>query len=172
MPLNCGAGEKSPLDCKEIKPVNPKGNQPWIIIGRINAEALILWLPDAKSWLTGKDPDVGKDGGQEEKGTTEDEMVGWCHWLNGREFEQALGVGDGQESLACCSSVVQLCPNLYNLWTAAHQASLSFTNSWSLLKLTSIESVKLSDHFILCYPFFSCFGGRIFTAEPLGKPRP
>ena len=82
---------ESPLDCKEIKPVNPKGNQPWIFIRRNDgeAEAPILWLPDGKSWFIGKDPDAGKDWGQEEKGTTEDEMVGWHHGLNGHEFEQA-----------------------------------------------------------------------------------
>ena len=92
---------KSPLDYKEIQPVIPKGNQPWIFIGRIDAEAdaLILWPPDVKSLLTGKDPDAGKDWGQEEKGATEDEMVGWPHWLDGREFEQTLGDSGGQGSL-------------------------------------------------------------------------
>ena len=96
---------ESPLDCKEIKPVHPKGNQSWIFIGRTDAEAeaLILWPPDAKNWLIGKDPDAGKDWRQEEKGMTEDEMAGWHHWLNDHEFEQAPGVGDGQGSLACCS---------------------------------------------------------------------
>ena len=96
---------ESPLDSKEIKPVNPKGNQPWIFIGRTDteAEAPILCPPDAKSWLIGIDPDAGKDRRQEEKGTTEDEMVGWHHQLNGDEFEQALGDGDGQGSLECCS---------------------------------------------------------------------
>ena len=96
---------ESPLDCKEIQPVHPKGNQPWTFIGRTDAEAEtpILWPPDGKSWLIGKDPDAGKDWGQEEKGKTEDEMVGWHHQLNAHEFEQALGVDDGQESLACCS---------------------------------------------------------------------
>ena len=96
---------ESPLDCKEIKPVNPTGNQLWIFTGRTDAEAEapILWPPDAKNWLIGKYPDAGKDWRQEEKGTTEDEMVGWHHWLNGHEFEQALGVGDGQGSLACFS---------------------------------------------------------------------
>ena len=95
----------SPLDCWEIQPVNPKGNQSWIYVGRtdVEAEALILWSPDAKNWLIGKDPDAGKDWRQEDKGTTEDEMVGWHHWLDGHEFEQAVGVGDGQGSLACCS---------------------------------------------------------------------
>ena len=96
---------ESPLDCKEIKPVNLKRNQFWIFIGRTDAEAEAptLWPPDAKNWLTGKDPDAGKDWRQEEKETTEDEMVGWHHWLDGHEFEQTLGVGNGQESLACCS---------------------------------------------------------------------
>ena len=92
---------QSPLDCKEIKPVNPKGNKCWIFIGRTDAEAPILWPPDPKSWLIGKDPDVGKDWRQEEKGITEDEMVGWHQWLNGHEFQQAWGVGDGQGSLMC-----------------------------------------------------------------------
>ena len=95
---------ESPLDCK-IKPVNPKGNQPWIFIGRTHAKAEtpILWPPDVKSQLFGKDLGAGKDWRQEEKGTTEDEMVGWHHQFNGQEFEQALGVGDGQGSLVCCS---------------------------------------------------------------------
>ena len=96
---------ESPLNCKEIKPVNPIGNQSWIFLGRTDDEAatVILWSPDAKYWLTGKDPDAGKDWRWEEKGLTEDEMVGWHHWLNGHEFKQALRVGDGQGSLACCS---------------------------------------------------------------------
>ena len=108
MLLNCGVGEdswESPLDCKEIKPVNGKGNQSWIFIGRTDAEAETpkLWPPDEKNWLTGKDPDAGKDWRQEEKGTTEDEMVGWHHRLDEHEFELAPGVGDGQGGLACCS---------------------------------------------------------------------
>ena len=92
---------ESPLDCKEIKPGNPKGNQSGIFIGRTDAkaEAPILWPPDAKNWLIWKDPDAGKDWRQEEKGTTENEMVGWHHWLNGHEFEHAPGVGDGQGSV-------------------------------------------------------------------------
>ena len=96
---------ESPLDCKDIKPVNPKGNQSWIFIRRTDAgaEALILWPPDAKNWLIRKDPDAGKDWGQEEKGMTEDKMVGWHHCLNGHEFEQAPGNGEGLGSLACCS---------------------------------------------------------------------
>ena len=96
---------ESSLDCKEIKPVNPKWNQSWIFIERTDAEAEapILWPPDVKSWLIWKDPSAGKDWRQEGKGMTEDEMVGWHHWLDGHEFEQALWVGDGQGSLACCS---------------------------------------------------------------------
>ena len=95
---------EKPLDCKEIKPVHPKGNQSWIFIGRTDAEAEapVLWPSDVKNWLTGKDPDAGEDWGQE-KGTTEDEMVGWHHWPNEHDFEQAPGVGDGQGRLAGCS---------------------------------------------------------------------
>ena len=96
---------ESPLYCKEIESVNPKGNQSWIFIGRTEAaaEAPILWPPDMKNWLIWKDPVAGKDWRQEENGRTEDEMVGWDHWLDGHGFEQALGVGDGQGSLASCS---------------------------------------------------------------------
>ena len=92
---------ENPLDCKEIKPVNLKGNQSWIFIGRTDAEAEtpMLWPPDVKNWLIGKDPDAGKDWGKEEK----DKMVGWHHPLDVHEFEQAPGVGDGQGSLVCCS---------------------------------------------------------------------
>ena len=96
---------ESPLDCKEIQPVHPKGNQSWIFIERteVEAETPIVWLPDAKSRLIWKDPDAGKDGRQENKGTTEDKMTGWHHRFDGHEFEQALGVGDGQGSLPCYS---------------------------------------------------------------------
>ena len=95
---------ESSLDCKEIKPVNPKGNQPWTFIGRTDAEAEapVLWLPDATSWFTGKDPDAGKIWAQEKR-VTEDEMVGWRHWLNGHEFEETPGDGVGQGRLASCS---------------------------------------------------------------------
>ena len=97
---------ESPLDCKEIQPVHPKGDQSWVFIGRIDAKAEtpVLWPPQVKSWLIGKDPNAGKDWGQEGKGTTKDEMAGWHHRLNGHEFEWTLGVGDGQGSLACCNS--------------------------------------------------------------------
>ena len=113
---------ESPLDSKEIKPVNPKGNQPWIFTGRTDAETETptLWPPDVKNWLIGKDPDSGKDWRQGEKGMTEDEMVGWHHWLYGCEFRWAPGVGDGQGSLACCSP-----------WVAKSQTQLS---DWTELK--------------------------------------
>ena len=96
----------SRLDCKEIEPVHPKGNQSWIFIGRTDAEAEspVLWPPDMKSWLIWKDPDAGKDWRQEEKGTTEDEMVGWHHRLNRHGFGWIPGIGDGQGGLACCDS--------------------------------------------------------------------
>jgi len=96
---------ESPLDCKEIKPVNPEGNQPWIFIGGTDTEAKapILWPRDLKYWLLGKDPDPGKDWREEEKGMTEDEMIGWHHWLNGHEFEQTLEDSEGQGNLLCYS---------------------------------------------------------------------
>ena len=105
--LNCGIGEDSweSLGLQEIKLIHPKRNKSWIFIGGTDAkaEAPILRPPDTKSWLIGKDPDAGKDWRQEEKGVTEDETFGWHHWLNGHESEQALGDGEGQGSLACCS---------------------------------------------------------------------
>ena len=96
---------ESPFDCKKVQPVHPKGDQSWVFIGRTDAEAesLIFWSPDSKNWLLGKVLVSWKDWKQEEKGMTEDLKVGWPYWLNGHEFEQALGVGDGKESLACCS---------------------------------------------------------------------
>ena len=96
---------ESPLDFKEIQPVHSKGNQSWIFIGRTDAKAEtpVLWPPHAKSWVIGKDSDAGRDWGQEEKGTTEDEMAGWHHRLDAHEFGWTPGVGDGQGRLACCS---------------------------------------------------------------------
>ena len=118
---------ESPLDCKEIQPVHPKGNQSWIFIERMDAEAgtPILWPPDVRNWLTGKDPDAGKDWRWEEKGMTEDEIVGWHHWINGHEFQQPLGAGIEQGSLANCS-----------LWVANSWTWLSYwTNySWIMCK--------------------------------------
>ena len=109
---------ESPLDYT-INPVNLKGNQPWIFIGRTDTETPILWPPDVKSWLIGKDPDGGKDWGQSEKGAAEDEMVGWHHQLNGHEFEQAPRDGEGQGSLEC-AAVYQVAKSqtLLSYWTA------------------------------------------------------
>ena len=97
---------ESPLDCKEIQPVHSEGDQPWDFFGTNDAEAEtpVLWPPHVKSWLIGKECDAGRDWGQEEKGTTEDEMAGWHHGLDGRESEWTPGVGDGQGGLACCNS--------------------------------------------------------------------
>ena len=155
MLLNCGVGEDywESFDCKEIKPVNGKVNQSWIFIGRTDAEAeaSILWSPDMKTQLTGKDSDAEKHWEQEEKRAREDKMVGWHHWLNGHGFEQTLGGSEGQESLVCCSpwghkksdTTERLNKQQYTvmhvrmlsrlsrvwvfatLWTVAHQAPLS-----------------------------------------------
>ena len=118
---------ESPLDCKKIKPVYPKGNQPWIFIGRTDAgtEASILWPPDVKSHLIGKDPDAGKDWRQEEKGTTEDEMVGWDPQLNGPEFEQALGVGNRREAWGAAVNGVSKSWTWLSNWTTIYLAALN-----------------------------------------------
>ena len=105
------------LGSKEIKPGNSKGNQPWMVIGRTDAEAPVLWLRNVKRQFTGKDSDAGKNWGQEEKGMTEDEMVGWHYWLNGHEFEQALGVGDGQGSWYAEVQVVTKSRTRLSDWT-------------------------------------------------------
>ena len=136
MLLNCSVGEDSweSLDCREIKQVHPKGNQSWIFIGRtdVEAETPILWPPDEKSWLIGKDPDAGKDWRQE-KQMTEDEMVGWHPQLDGHEFEQAPGVGDGQGGLASC----RLCD---------HEVANSQTElNWTELKMLNFLVYKLCD---------------------------
>ena len=126
---------ESPLDCKEIQPVYPKGNQSWIFIGRTDAEAetLKLWPPDAKNWLIGKEPDAGKDWRQEEKGMTEDEMFGWHHWLDGHEFEQPLGAGDRE---ACGPAVHGVTTSHIQLsdWTEGTQSR--FFSSVSTLQET------------------------------------
>ena len=123
MVLNCGVGEGSwePLDCKEIQSVHPKGNQSWICTGRtdLEAETPILWPPDAKNGLIGKNPDAGKDWREEEKGTTENEIVWWHHRLNGYKFEQTPGAGDGQGSLVCCSP-----------WGCKSWTRLNWTEGW------------------------------------------
>ena len=131
---------KSPLDCKEIQPVHSKGDQSWVFIGRadVQAETPILWPPDAKSWLIGNDPDAGKDWRWEEKGTAEDEMVGWHHRLDGHGFGWTLGVGDGQGGLACCGSWSQSRIWL-SKWTELNSTSSSTAHSpvlWRCLHTT------------------------------------
>ena len=130
---------ESPLDSKEIQPVNPKGNQSWIFTGRTDAEVEvpILWAPNVKRLLTGKDPDAGKGWGQEEKGMTEDEMVGWHHWLNGHEFDQTPGNSEGQGSLACCSPWGWQLNNNYLYWFSDSSPLIYFLPvkiCWTLLK--------------------------------------
>ena len=117
---------ESPLDCKEIKQVNPKGNQSWIFTGRTDAEAPILWPPDSKTRLIRKDPDAGKDWRQEEKGVTEDEMVGWHHWLKGLEFEQALGDGEGREAWRGTVHGVAKSQTRLSDWTTTRHVLFSF----------------------------------------------
>ena len=132
---------ESPLDCKEIQPVHSKGDQSWMFFGRndANAETPVLWAPRAKSWLIGKDSDAGRDWGQEEKGTTEDKMAGWHHWLNGREFEWTPGVGDGQGGLVCCNS-----------W--GHRVG----HAWATELISSLEKwlFRSSSHFLMGCLFF------------------
>ena len=137
---------ESLLDCKEIQPVHPKGDQSWVFIGRtdVEAETPILGPPDAKNWLIWKDPDAGKDWGQEEKGTTEDEMVGWHHWLDGHGFWWTPGVGDGQGGLACCRP-----------WGCKESdtTELNWTDLWVL----RFEVFFLFVYIFLCTTFFFFF---------------
>ena len=125
---------ESPLDCNEIQPVHPRGDQSWIFIGMtdVEAETTILWPSDAKSWLIWKDPDAGKDWGQEGKGMTEDEMVGWHHWLNEHDFEQALGDGEGQGSLLCCSP-----------WGHKESDSTQWLNNKNFLIISQLQGYPL-----------------------------
>ena len=136
---------ESPLDCKEIQPVHPKGQQSWLFIGRTNVEAetRILWPPDIKNWLIWKDPDAGKDWRREEKGMTEDEMVGWHHRLNGHEFELILGVGDGQGGLVCCSPWGRKESDMTE-W-------LHWTDSRNIIKLLTRKKLHLSYYGWLCF---------------------
>ena len=130
---------QSPLDYKEIQPVHPKGNQSSIFMGRTDGEAEtpILWPPDVKNWLIGKDPDAGKDWRQEEKERTEDEMFGWRQWPDGYEFEQALGVGEGQEAwYAAVYGVTKSEARLSN-WT--EWGTLSHQSEWPSLKSLQIN---------------------------------
>ena len=138
---------ETPLDCKEIKPVNCKGNQPWIFIGRTDAEAeTILWPPDEKSWLIRKDPDAGKDWRQEERGKIEYKMVGWHHRLDGQKFEQILGDGEGQGSLACCSPWI----TKRRTWPMTEQQQNYMTDSFlgSSKSISSVTQLCL----VLCDP--------------------
>ena len=132
---------ESPLDCKEIQPVHSKGDQSWVFIGRndAKAETPVLWPPHANSWLIGKDSDAGRDWGQEEKGTTEDEMAGWHHQLDGREFEWTPGVGDGQGGLAWCDSL-----GLKELDTTERL-------NWTELNIVSLNFVLFYYSFFLLY---------------------
>ena len=136
---------ESPLDCKAIQPVNPKRNQSWTSIGRTDAEAEtpIVWPPDAKNWLIWKDPDPGKALRREEKGMTEDEMVGWQHWLNGHEFESTLGVGDRQGGLACCSHGVAK--------SQIRQIELNWTFSTIFLAPRKKDEIWSTNYYRNCY---------------------
>ena len=153
---------ESPLDSKEIKPVHPKGNQPWMFVGRTDTEAetSILWPPDAKRQLIGKDPDAGKDWGQEEKWVTEDEMVGWRHRHNGHGFEQTQGDSEGQGSLTC-----------YSLWGQKESDMTEWLNNnkrssrnpcWMLVALlymrgpTATKELKLLHTEWMLPLFFGC----------------
>ena len=150
-----------PLDCKEIQPVHPKGNRSWIFTGRtdVETEVPILWPPDAKTWLIGEDPDAGKDWGQEEKGLTEEEMVGWHHRLNGPEFEQALGVGDGQGSLVCCGPWGRKdLDTIERLnWTDKFLSDLLVELKYSCTYL------KASDVHVLCIPAFLIYSSKVLA---------
>ena len=155
---------ESPLDCKEIKLVIPKGNQSWIFIGRTDAEAPILWSPNLKSWLTGKDPDTEKDWRREEKGMVEDEMVGWHHWLYAQEFEQVPGVGDGQRSLVCCSPWGQKESDTTEQlnWTLILGKLISYLDS----RLWLWRKTPVSCHFCMMLP--SGGNAHAFFASPNG----
>ena len=144
MLLNCGVGENSwesnelqrdPMNCKEIEPVRPKVNQSQIFTEglMLRLQLPILWPPDAKNWLTGKDPDAGKDWRWVEKGTREDEVIGWHHWLNGHEFEHPSGAGDGQGSLAFCVHGVSESDTTERLdWTEPESMKAGFNIHWKI----------------------------------------
>ena len=155
---------ESPLYCKEIQPVNRKGNWSWIFIEKTDAEAEmpILWPPDAKNWLIWKDPDAGKDWRQEEKGMTEDEMIGWHHQLDGHEFKQGLGVGDGQRSLAFCSP-----------W--GHRVGHDWVTElfWTVLKfklnITSYFFSYSTHLFFITFNYLTCLARYSFPGSTSGK---
>ena len=138
---------ESSLDCKEIQPAHPKGDQSWVFIGRtyVEAETLILWPPDAKTWLIGKDPDAGEDWGQEKKGITEDEMVGWHHRFDEHGFGWTPGVGDGQGSVACCG-----------LWGRKESDMTEWLNWTELNNINMFRTYKAKDIFFSTLLFHPC----------------
>ena len=141
------------LDCKEIQPVHSEGDQPWDFFGRNDAktETPVLWAPNVKSWLIGKDSDAGRDWGQEEKGTTEDEMAGWHHWLYGCESQWTPGVGDGQGGLACCNSWGHKESDTTErlIWSDSHLCVISLELSQMWLGLWHISvSLWVHPHFL------------------------
>ena len=147
---------ESPLDCKEIQPVHSKGDQSWVFFGRndAKAETPVLWPPHVKSWLIGKDSDAERDCGQEEKGTTEDEMAGWHHWLHGHESGWTLGVGDGQGGLACCNSSGRKESDMTEWlnWTDWTDMYLAISGVIPITVLLSTSPlVRLGQHCFLCY---------------------
>ena len=138
-----------PWTAKEVQPVHPKGDQSWVFIGRtdVEAETPILWPLDVKSWLIWNNPNARKDWRQEEKGTIEDEMVEWHHRLDGREFEQALGVGDGQGGLVCCGPWVTKSQTWLNNWTELNCA-------WFIVMWTNLGWEKSKDETSLRYSLY------------------
>ena len=142
---------ESPLDCKELKPVHPKGNQSWVFIGRTDAvaKAPALWLPGVKNWFIGKDPDSGKDWRWEEKRKTEDEMVGWHHQLKGHESEQDLDDGEGQGSLACCSPWGHKKLDMTELVNNSNHNPLTHLDHWSYLREIDIDLFDWEDGWLI-----------------------
>ena len=176
---------ESHLDCKEIQPVHSKGDQSWVFIGRTDAEAEtpIFWPPHAKSWLIGKDSDAGRDWGPEEKGTTEDEMAGWHHQLDGHEFEWTPGVGDGQRGLTCCNSwgskeldtTEQLNWSELN-WLCYHQCQSNYTNPTNncIKHLSFGQEKKKKDYITLkniCNAISLAFHRNCSRHDTCDKPR-
>ena len=149
--VGLGKTLESPLGSKEIKPVNPKRNQPWIFVGRTDAEAPIFWSPNVKSWLTGKDFGARKDWGREEKGATEDEMGEWHRQRNGREFGQTLTNSEGQGSLVCCVHGVGNSWARLNSWTTTTLLPIISTFSFNSGKLHVISDVQVSIIFASFY---------------------